>query len=141
MAGHPGLVQLGVSGRINISAFWGFRLCAVDLLPCLVKPSEASPTLCIPSLRKLVMSAFGGFGRCTAGSYNVSGSINFLWLPCKSLGPTQSPQVELTQVTASETLQALENVIPRLVLYLNTKKRIEKICRTCLKALINQPNE
>lgn len=82
-----------------------FRLCAVDLLRCLVKPLEASPTLCIPSLRKLVMSAFGGFGRCTAGSYNVSGSKNFLWLPCKSLGSTQSPQVELTQVTASETLQ------------------------------------
>lgn len=90
--------------------------------PSLVKPSEASPTLCIPSLRKLVMSAFGGFGCCTAGSYNVSGSINFLWLPCKSLGSTQSPQVKLTQVRASETLQAVENVIPRLVRYLNTKK-------------------
>lgn len=100
-----------VSGCINISTHVR-HLGAADLLQCLVKPSEASPTLCIPSLRKLVMSAFGGFGRCTAGSYNASGSINFLWLPCKSLGSTQTPQVELTQVATSESLQPVENVKP-----------------------------
>lgn len=70
------------------------------------------------------MSAFGGFGRCTAGSYDASGSINFLWLPCKSLGSTQTPQVELTQAATSETLQQpAENVNPRLVGDLNPKIR------------------
>lgn len=58
------------------------------------------------------MSAFGEFELCTSGSYNVSGSINFLWLPCKSLSSTQSPQVELTQVTASETLQWWKMLLP-----------------------------
>lgn len=79
------------------------------------------------------MSVFGGFGRCTAGSHDASGSINFLWLPCKSLGSTQTPQVELTQATTSETLQPVENVNPRLVGDLNPKT-----CRTCLKALIHR---
>lgn len=80
------------------------------------------------------MSAFGGFGRCTAGSYDASGSINFLWLPCKSLGSTQTPQVELTQAATSETLQQpVEDVNPRLVGDLNPK-----LCRTCLKALIHR---
>lgn len=40
--------------------------------------------ICIPSLRKLVMSAFGGLGRsdrCTAGRFSASGSINYLRLP------------------------------------------------------------
>lgn len=80
------------------------------------------------------MSAFGGFGRCTAGSYSASGSINFLWLPCKSLGSTQTPQVELTQATTSETLQQpAENMNPRLVGDLNTE-----ICRLSLKALVHR---
>lgn len=82
------------------------------------------------------MSAFGGFGRFTAGSYNVSGSINFLWLPCKSLGSTQTPQVELTQVTTPGTLQPVENVNPRVFGDCNTK-----ISRTCLKAFISRPSE
>lgn len=62
------------------------------------------------------MSASGGFGRCTAGSYDASGSINFLWLPCKSLGSTQTPQVELTQAATSEApQQPLEKATPRPV--------------------------